>query len=38
MPSPSSSRASVTDIFRRINLAPAVLIIACVSFVAHVLA
>jgi hypothetical protein len=30
-------RASVTGIFHRINLAPAVLIIAAVSFVAHVL-
>jgi len=32
-----SPRANVTGVFRRINLAPAVLIIAGVSFLAHVL-
>jgi Dolichyl-phosphate-mannose-protein mannosyltransferase len=37
VPSASSSRAVVTDVFRRINLTPAVLTIAGVSFVAHVL-
>jgi hypothetical protein len=35
--SPSSLRVGVPNLLRRINLAPAVLIIAGVSFLAHVL-
>jgi hypothetical protein len=37
MPAVTSSQVSIADSFRRISLAPAVLIIAGISFVAHVL-
>jgi len=37
MPSASSLRARIADLFRCANLAPAVLIIAGISFLAHVL-
>ena len=37
MPAASSLRAGITALYRRIDLAPAVLIIAGISFLAHVL-
>ena len=37
MPAASSLRAGITTLYRRANLAPAVLIIAGISFLAHVL-
>ena len=37
IPAVSSMRAGITSLFRRANLAPAVLIIAGVSFLAHIL-
>src|SRR5260370_30155170 len=37
MPAASSLRAGITNLYRRADLAPAVLIIAGISFLAHVL-
>ena len=37
MPTASSMRGGITNLFRRANLAPAVWVIAGVSFLAHVL-
>ena len=37
MPAASSLRAGITTLYRRADLAPAVLIIAGISFLAHVL-
>ncbi|MBV9258939.1 MAG: hypothetical protein JO215_13075, partial [Ktedonobacteraceae bacterium] len=37
MPAASSRRVGIINLFRRFNLAPAVLIIAGISFLAHIL-